>query len=263
MIFILLHYCSTVLYKTYLATANFLMMFQVFWSGEGLLTNVTLIWLLPFMSVLIYIQILWLGEAVLKYHSHMASTGNEFFYAPALNKRISFYKYDIHMVSLLCEFSYVLPDFFVGRIFSYKYHLNMASLQCESFYVFSGSLIRRNFSYIYHINMVSLQCEFSYVVSVHMIAEILLTHVTHMPLLSVVSLLMFHQVALVPEPQLTTLVHMFPFLIVPVHVSYRVRRPRVRFPAARFVTRVNTGCELLLQESNKILCIRGNGIHVR
>jgi hypothetical protein len=74
---------------------------------------------------------------------------------------------------------------------------------------------------------------------------------------------MFNQLALEPEPQLTTLANMFPFLIVPVHVSYRVRRARVRFPAARVVTRVDTGCELLLQDSNTFICIGDNGIYVR
>jgi hypothetical protein len=94
-------------------------------------------------------------------------------------------------------------------------------------------------------------------------AEPLLTQVTHMPLLCGVSFLMFQQVAPAPEPQLTTLAHMLPFLIVPVHVSYRLRGPRVRFPAVRFVIRVDTICLLLLQGNSKFMCIRDNGIHVR
>jgi hypothetical protein len=94
-------------------------------------------------------------------------------------------------------------------------------------------------------------------------SEALLTHVTHRSLRSGVSFLMFHQVALAPESQLTTLAHMFPYLIVPVHVSYPVRRACVRFPAARYVTHVDTECELILQESSKFMCIRKSVISVR
>jgi hypothetical protein len=74
---------------------------------------------------------------------------------------------------------------------------------------------------------------------------------------------MFQQVALALEPQLTTLKNIIPVLIVPVHVSYRVRSPRVMFPAARVVTRVDTRCEMLLQGSSKFMCIRDNDIRVR
>jgi hypothetical protein len=49
---------------------------------------------------------------------------------------------------------------------------------------------------------------------------------------------------------------MFPFLIVPVPVSYGVRSPLVMFPAALFSTRVDTGCELLLQNNRKMVPIR-------
>jgi hypothetical protein len=71
---------------------------------------------------------------------------------------------------------------------------------------------------------------------------------------------MFQQVALALKPHLTTLATMFPFLIVPVPVSYGVRNPRVRIPAALFVTRVDPGCELLLQNNRKIVPIREQGI---
>jgi hypothetical protein len=71
---------------------------------------------------------------------------------------------------------------------------------------------------------------------------------------------MFQQVALALEPHLTTLANMFPFLIVPVHVSCRLRMPRVMFPAVRFSTRVDTGSELLLQNKKKIVHVREQGI---
>jgi hypothetical protein len=71
---------------------------------------------------------------------------------------------------------------------------------------------------------------------------------------------MFAQLALALKPQLTPLANIFPFLIVPEDVSYRVRSPRVMFPAVRFVTPVDTGCELLLQNNSKIVRIREQGI---
>jgi hypothetical protein len=59
----------------------------------------------------------------------MASGGNEFFYVHliALHKIIFFfYKYYIHMASLLCEYSYAPSDAGVGKISSNKYHIYMA-----------------------------------------------------------------------------------------------------------------------------------------
>jgi hypothetical protein len=103
----------------------------------------------------------------------------------------------------------------------------VVSLRCAYSYVHSGYIVWSTSFYKFHTHIASLFGESSYV------------------------------------PQLTTLANIIPFLIVPVRVSYRVRRPRVMFPADRVFTRVDTGCELLLQDSNKFMCFRDNDIHVR
>jgi hypothetical protein len=74
-------------------------------------------------------------------------------------------------------------------------------------------------------------------------------------LLSGVNLHMFHPVVPVLEPHLTRLPYIFPYVIVPVRVSFQFKWPRVQNPTVGFAAPVETDFEIFLQETAKLFVL--------